>query len=267
MTEGGAYGEILNPNLVQWNTSTDLPPERVIEILTVPSNPLGDYYAPNYPTAPNKIYDAVYYWPHLTGNMSAPFNESIMFFSLTKLSGHAATRFGWAIVKNATLASQISNFISRNNMGPSVDIKWRALNIIKAVAGTNYLDTVGNMMKERWTRINAWFASQSRFQLLSTPNTAYIYALCLRPEDANCTTVFTGIGIDGYPGTRFGDTRSVYRINLTLHSYAFNLLMQKLYRLTTAPELLAKQDYSQLPPAPILPEHIVSEYMDSMTSI
>jgi len=191
-----------------------------------------------------------------------------MFFSLTKLSGHAATRFGWAVVKDPSLAATISSYISNNNMGPSVDIKWRAVNIMNTILNTNYIEEIEETLKLRWVRIMSWFNSQSRFQLLSSPETAYIYAKCLLPQDSNCASVFQGVGIDGFSGTTFGETTDKYRINLTLHSYAFDLLMQKLARLTsplTAEAL--KEIYSNLPPPPKMPKKITSEYMDDFISV
>jgi len=194
--------------------------------------------------------------------VTTPFNEQVMFFSLTKLSGNAATRFGLGVVKNAALATRIQNYISRNSMGPSVDIKWRSLNILRDVESTTYIQDIGQVMQDRWKRILAFFESQKRFELLSTPNTAYIYLRCL--QDQFCNVVFANIGIDGIPGASFGEPNSsIYRINLTLHSYAFDLLMQKLYKLVSADaynEAVLREWAAQLPPAPVLPEH-VSEYM------
>jgi len=259
----------LTQNLLQWHTATNLPPNRVIEILTCPANPLGDFYNPFYSNAYATIYDLVYYWPHLNNGNTKEYNEQVMFFSLTKLSGHAATRFGWAVVKDINLANTISTFISNNNMGPSVDIKWRALNIMNTIANNDYVEELEAIMKNRWVRIMNWFNDprvKTRFRLLSEPNTAYIYTQCLLAADATCSNVFTGVGIDGYSGSTFGDTQNKYRINLTLHSYAFDLLMQKLARLTPPLDSTGSESlsdiYKDLPLPPKIPEQVFSEYMD-----
>ncbi|KAL2497036.1 Tryptophan aminotransferase-related protein 4 [Abeliophyllum distichum] len=47
----------------------------------------------------NAIYDHAYYWPHFTA-IPAPADEDVMIFTISKLTGHAGSRFGWALVKD-----------------------------------------------------------------------------------------------------------------------------------------------------------------------
>lgn len=67
----------------------------VIEFVTSPNNPDGKLtkavlQGPNS----SAIYDRVYYWPHFTAIPTAA-NDDLMIFSLSKLTGHAGTRFGY----------------------------------------------------------------------------------------------------------------------------------------------------------------------------
>eukprot|EP00959_Pyramimonas_sp_CCMP1952_P067650 1412126-Pyramimonas_sp.AAC.1 len=45
--------------------------------------------------------DSAYYWPHYTPvrRARAPTDDSVLAFTLSKLTGHAGTRIGWAVVK------------------------------------------------------------------------------------------------------------------------------------------------------------------------
>lgn len=66
----------------------------LIEFVTSPNNPDGQLnkavlHAPNVKV----IHDHAYYWPQFTA-IPAPSDEDIMIFTLSKLTGHAGSRFG-----------------------------------------------------------------------------------------------------------------------------------------------------------------------------
>lgn len=76
------------------NTSDINDGEEVIEFVTSPNNPDGKLKkavleGPNVKT----IYDHAYYWPHFSA-IPAPADEDLMIFTLSKLTGHAGSRFG-----------------------------------------------------------------------------------------------------------------------------------------------------------------------------
>lgn len=65
-----------------------------IELVTSPNNPDGQLkkavlQSPSVKT----IHDLAYYWPHFTP-IQAPADEDLMIFTLSKLTGHAGSRFG-----------------------------------------------------------------------------------------------------------------------------------------------------------------------------
>ena len=65
-----------------------------IEFVTSPNNPDGKLSeavlkGPNVKT----INDHAYYWPHFTP-IPSPANQDLMIFTMSKLTGHAGTRFG-----------------------------------------------------------------------------------------------------------------------------------------------------------------------------
>ena len=68
---------------------------RFIEFVTSPNNPDGKLtkgvlQGPNVKT----IYDHAYYWPHFTA-IPSPADDDLMVFTISKLTGHAGSRFGW----------------------------------------------------------------------------------------------------------------------------------------------------------------------------
>lgn len=78
-----------------WKNNSDANNTNLIELVTSPNNPDGQLkksvlHGPNV----KAIYDRVYYWPHFTAIDSAPADEEVMLFSLSKLTGHAGSRFG-----------------------------------------------------------------------------------------------------------------------------------------------------------------------------
>ncbi|KAK4483979.1 hypothetical protein RD792_011191 [Penstemon davidsonii] len=74
------------------NSSDNL--ENVIEFVTSPNNPDGNMRrAVAQGKSVKAIYDHAYYWPHFTA-IPSPANEDVMVFTISKLIGHAGSRFG-----------------------------------------------------------------------------------------------------------------------------------------------------------------------------
>ena len=80
-----------------WNVSNELENEvdKIVEMVTIPNNPDGKEYEPWYDT--DAIgHDLVYYWPHFyEAEDIYPRNVAYAMFSFTKMTGHAASRFGF----------------------------------------------------------------------------------------------------------------------------------------------------------------------------
>jgi len=228
-------GSVLSPSVVYWNwtQSTTMNPADVIELLTTPSNPNG-YVNDRVYTGAQYMYDMVYYWPHLYDNITQ-LDEDIMFFSLTKMSGHAANRFGWALFKDKVLADTVAQYIFLCTIGPGIDGMYKADHIIDTVTNSDFFDVIASKMAERWVRINALFTNpiNRRYTIISRPKTAYIYLICNDPIEMQpgvCAANFLAMNISGHPGPSFGDSWDRFRINLTIHSYAFDLLLETLAR-------------------------------------
>lgn len=77
----------------QWKNTSDSS-LNFVEFVTSPNNPDG---LPRHPVIQGPfakaIHDHAYYWPHFTA-IPSMVDEEIMLFTLSKITGHAGTRFG-----------------------------------------------------------------------------------------------------------------------------------------------------------------------------
>ena len=222
--------QIIDKDLIRWNPSHDLDPSRTVELLTLPSNPLGVHSTPFYPNSFARVYDLSSNWPSLT---STPirYDEDIMIFNLAEATGHAATSFGWALIKDPQIALHVADFVIRTALGVSPMARYRAISIFETLnsPNTDYFQTIRTILSERWDRLIPLCSQTHRFVILSTPRTAYLVLRCGEPDDAmNCSAVFQSAGVNVISGVNFGLGNDVVRINLTLWSYAFEVLFKKL---------------------------------------
>ena len=72
---------------------TGVDPSRLVEVVTYPNNPDGEFYPPLYPNAKYHIYDMVYYWPHIV-NITQKVDHPIM-VSLRVCRGIVVVDFAW----------------------------------------------------------------------------------------------------------------------------------------------------------------------------
>lgn len=170
--------------------------ETFIEFVTSPNNPDGKLSKPVLQgLSVKRIFDHAYYWPHFTAIPHAS-DEDLMIFTLSKLTGHAGSRFGyslqnllpghvnntkyasyiscvgsccrWALIKDENLYNRMTMFISLNSMSISRDAQLRALKLVKVALqerGRNLFTYGYEKMKYRWDKISEVFSSSKRFSL------------------------------------------------------------------------------------------------------
>ena len=78
-----------------WKTNNSDSSTNVIEFVTSPNNPDGQLKKAvlQGSSSVKAIHDHAYYWPHFTA-IPAPADEDLMIFTMSKLTGHAGSRFG-----------------------------------------------------------------------------------------------------------------------------------------------------------------------------
>eukprot|EP01102_Stenamoeba_stenopodia_P001854 TRINITY_DN11679_c0_g1_i1.p1 TRINITY_DN11679_c0_g1~~TRINITY_DN11679_c0_g1_i1.p1 ORF type:complete len:415 (-),score=80.31 TRINITY_DN11679_c0_g1_i1:38-1282(-) len=230
--DGYPQWAMFNPAISSWSADTNLTgAQPIVEFITTPNNPTGEVRQPYYANSYH-VYDCVYYWPSLT-NITVPIQGDVTLFSMSKLTGHAGTRLGWAFVKDPEVATQMGNFIMLVTISTSIDAQFRTLRLLQALNADpqqQFFNYVKQKMTYRWSQITATFAQQSRFSLESVPGQFYLWVRCLQPEDAvNCANVFQEEGnLMGLPGPLFGATSDYVRFEIVDWDAVFDILSSNL---------------------------------------
>ncbi|XP_020535517.1 tryptophan aminotransferase-related protein 4 isoform X2 [Jatropha curcas] len=149
-----------------WKNNSDVYTD-MIEFVTSPNNPDGKLNqavleGENVKT----IYDHAYYWPHFTP-IPTPADGDIMLFSMSKFTGHAGSRFGWAVIKDEAIYQRMIRYSQLNTIGVCRDSQLRALKLLKVVLQQRndiYEFGYATMMK-RWERLSSVISMSERFSL------------------------------------------------------------------------------------------------------
>lgn len=243
--------------------SESLNSTRFVEIVASPNNPTaflqeGVLEGENVRT----VYDHAYYWPHFTAIIE-PANKDVMLFTLSKLTGHAGSRLGWAIVKDYDVYQKMLEYVSGNTMGVSHDTQLRATRLLKTViAGYQRKLEEGkandsrhhelifhyayHVMQDRWQRLQRIFSGSHRFSIqnltskycsffktVTGPSPAYAWVKCEKEEDEDCTAVMKNGGIIGREGPAFGGEKRYVRLSLIRRDDNFALLERRLQALVS----------------------------------
>ena len=111
------------------------------------------------------VMDRSKYWPQFTRVVQEiNAKDDVTLFSLCEATGHCGTRFAWAIVGDANVASDMWRFVSKINMHTPRDVQLRVSIVLDIVLARMRTDTcmfraAAAQMAARWTRLEALFAS------------------------------------------------------------------------------------------------------------
>ncbi|KAL8248973.1 hypothetical protein R6Q59_005841 [Mikania micrantha] len=229
-------------NSWQLNNSTNS--TDVIEFVTSPNNPDGELKKPVL--RGKTIYDHAYFWPEFTP-IPGPSDHDLMIFTLSKLTGHAGTRFGWAIIKDKDVYEKVLKYIYLADMGISKDTQLRVLKLLKVAIeedGKPFFEFAYNQMRERWERLTFVFSMSTRFSIQKRhplycnffhetrlPSPAYAWVKCEREEDDDCKAVLEAAKIRSSSGSTFGAEDRYTRLSLIKSQDDFELLLQRLTQL------------------------------------
>ena len=198
--------------------------DKVIEFITYPNNPDGKFCEPSYSKS-FKVYDLSYFWPHYTKIEN--FEADVMIFSLAKVTGHAACRIGWALVKDAEMASKMHRYVLLNSMGISLESQTVASQILRMTADDTQNSCISyarQVLEDRRSRLASALAKHSEFELLSEWG---LYAW-IRGEGVMSDTFMQRFGVLGRPGQVFGVGDEYFRLSMGASNQIFDSLLKRL---------------------------------------
>ncbi|GKU90736.1 hypothetical protein SLEP1_g4692 [Rubroshorea leprosula] len=235
-----------------WRNTSTSNTTKLIEFVTSPNNPDGQMNrAVLHGPYVKAIHDRAYYWPHFTP-IPAPADEDLMIFTLSKLTGHAGTRFGWAVIKDKNVYERMTNHMSLNSMGVSKDSQLRALKLLKVILerkGREIFEFGYETMKARWEILNKTLSLSNRFSLqkippqycnffqeVKEPSPAYAWLKCEREEDKDCHAVLKAANIMGREGSRFSAEDRYVRLSMIRRRDDFDIFIERLKELVSKEE-------------------------------
>ncbi|KAG6508474.1 tryptophan aminotransferase-related protein 4-like [Zingiber officinale] len=233
-------------------SSSPSPSTNFIEFVTSPNNPDGTLKRPVLPGS-TVIHDHAYYWPHYSA-IPAPSEEDIMVFTDSKLSGHASSRFGWAVIKDEGVYRKLNRYLKLNSMGVSRDTQLRVLKLVKVIIAKvkkqdDIFDFGYTTLSERWSKLNKILSSSTRFSLqklppqycsyfnkIRDPSPAFGWVKCEREEDRDCAAVLLKAGIISRTGIIFEAGSRYTRLSLIKTEDDMDLLLQRFESLVSQEE-------------------------------
>ncbi|XP_028799961.1 tryptophan aminotransferase-related protein 4-like [Neltuma alba] len=218
---------------------------RFIEFVTSPNSPDGGLMkAALHGSNVKTIYDHAYYWPHFTP-IPASSDHELMIFTMSKLTGHAGSRFGWALVKDKAVYQKMLTYLDLNTVGVSRESQLRALKLLDVLLeegdGTEIFKFGYSTMRKRWIVLRKILSNSKRFSLqkltphycsffkrVRNPTPAYAWLKCEREEDKDCHAVLKAAKINGHPGSMYSADDRYVRLNLIGSQDYFGVLIHHL---------------------------------------
>ncbi|KAL9666951.1 hypothetical protein QQ045_001295 [Rhodiola kirilowii] len=142
--------------------------------------------------------------------MQGPVDGDVNIFTISKLTGHASSRLGWAFVKDKATYERMSAYMMFSTMGASRDTQLRALKLLKV-------------------EIPQLFCNY--FNKTRGPSPAYAWVKCEWEEDSDCIEVFKEAKILGRRGGLFGSGDGYVRLSLIKTQDDFDLLLKRINQL------------------------------------
>uniref|UniRef100_M1DIT6 Alliin lyase n=1 Tax=Solanum tuberosum TaxID=4113 RepID=M1DIT6_SOLTU len=140
-----------------WRCETFEKDEPYIELITSPNIPNGIIREHVVNGDQGKlIYDLAYYWPQYT-SITSRANHDVMLFTISKCTGHAGSRIGWALVKGKEVARKMTKFTEICTIGVSKEPQLRDAKILEVISNSyldftleNFLEYSQSRMTDRW---------------------------------------------------------------------------------------------------------------------
>uniref|UniRef100_A0ACD5VDW5 Uncharacterized protein n=1 Tax=Avena sativa TaxID=4498 RepID=A0ACD5VDW5_AVESA len=256
-----AVTDFLRSGLFRWGgDANSFEGESYIELVCSPNNPDGAIREAALSSDAGKaVHDLAYYWPQYTP-ITRRADHDIMLFTVSKSTGHAGTRIGWALVKDREVARRMTKFVELNTIGVSKDSQLRAAKVLKAVSDGYDVDNEEDdeysssgarrhrlfdfgrrKMVERWSMLRAAAAASGIFSLpeettghcnfgdeTAANNPAFAWLRCDREDVEDCAGFLRGHKILTRCGSQFGADRRYVRVSMLDRDDAFDFFVRRL---------------------------------------
>ncbi|KAL9684097.1 hypothetical protein QQ045_021529 [Rhodiola kirilowii] len=221
-----------------------------IELVTSPNNPDGVARSSVVNRSQGIVmHDFAYYWPQYAPITSAA-DHDLMLFTVSKMTGHAGIRIGWALVKDKEIAMKMTKYIELNTIGVSKDSQLRAAKILKATADScehtsgqkveNFFEFGFNQMRERWGKLRTAVKKSGLFSLPDfvpdwctynkksfEPQSAFAWLKC-EGEVEDCEMFLKSHKILTRSGKHFGASPKYVRVSMLDRDPNFDLFIERL---------------------------------------
>jgi L-tryptophan--pyruvate aminotransferase len=256
----GAVRKLANSKFRWVSAPSGNPSFPTVEFVTSPNNPDGEVRVPRS-SASMAVYDRAYWWPHFGPVSSA--DDELMIFTLSKLTGHAGTRIGWALVKNQTVASKMARYIHARGR-VSHDGMLRASKLLQHMITTAGapLHWAQAKMDSRWATLTGMLCANTACTVPRNPDFVlrepgvktpricafthtsrvpalpYMWLECTAPSDlaieGGCAEVMRRAGIDLVAGKSYGAPAGRFiRLELLMAQDTFDIVAQRLQALVS----------------------------------
>ncbi|KXG31764.1 tryptophan aminotransferase-related protein 2 [Sorghum bicolor] len=247
-----AVTDFLQSGLFRWaGDANTFNGDTYIELVCSPNNPDGAIREAVLSSDSGiAVHDLAYYWPQYTA-ITKRADHDIMLFTVSKSTGHAGTRIGWALVKDRDVAKRMTKFIELNTIGVSKDSQLRAAKVLRAVSDAYELpeakedhrlfDYGRRKMVERWTMLREAAAASGIFSLpeetsgfcnftkeIAVTNPAFAWLRCDREDVEDCASFLRGHKILTRSGSQFGADPRYVRVSMLDRDDAYDIFVKRL---------------------------------------
>lgn len=247
-----AVTDYLKSGLFQWaGDANTYKGDEYIELVCSPNNPDGFIRTNVLSSATGKaIHDLAYYWPQYTP-ITSKADHDLMLFTVSKSTGHAGTRLGWALVKDRSVAKRMTKFIELNTIGVSKDSQVRAAKILRVISdgyeladsriSDRLFDYGRLLMADRWERLREAVRKAGIFSLPQFPSDtcnfagewagtypAFAWLKCEKNGVEDCETFLRSHKILTRGGKHFGVEATFVRVSMLDRDETFYLFTERL---------------------------------------